>query len=281
MAGMNDWNYVDARPLNLPLPMGSVTATPPSNALSWGQTASSWASAFLGDFLGDYGGNYLGNVGATAKGFFYEGPKEVVVGSWNAAMDLPGTAMGLANSIAHPILTGQALYRQTIDTWNSGYAGQGQLGFDLVTTLVGGPAAAAKTVQAIDKLSDLARALKTAQKAAGKLDDIVEEAVDARLIHGNSLEYVGDTHVYRIKGPNGSTYKIGESMQGTRVRDGASIRGEAQARALRKETGEFYRSDIRRTFPDKASARDYETRVVERFRRMFGDDALPGNKTNR
>jgi RHS repeat-associated protein len=99
--------------------------------------------------------------------------------------------------------------------------------------------------------------------------------------HKNSLDYVGETHVYRIKGPDGSTYKIGESAQGTRVRDGASIRAERQARALRKETGDTYTTQIRKTFPDKASARDYETRVIERFRRMYGDDTLPGNKTNR
>ena len=100
-------------------------------------------------------------------------------------------------------------------------------------------------------------------------------------VHKNSLDYVGDTHVYRIKGPDGSTYKMGESAQGTRVRDGASIRAEQQARRLTRETGDTYTSEIRKTFSDKASARDYETRVIERFRRMYGQDKLPGNKTNR
>lgn len=99
-------------------------------------------------------------------------------------------------------------------------------------------------------------------------------------IHGNSLDYVGDTHVYRVKGPDG-TYKIGESMQGTRVRDGASIRAEQQVRELNRTVGPGHTSEIRRVFPDKASARDYETRLIDRFRRMFGDDTLPGNVTNR
>jgi hypothetical protein len=99
--------------------------------------------------------------------------------------------------------------------------------------------------------------------------------------HKNSLDYFGETYVYRLKGPDGTTHKIGESAQVTRVRDGASIRAEQQARALRKETGDNYESEIRKTFPDKASARDYETRVIERFLRMYGDDTLPGNKTNR
>ena len=100
-------------------------------------------------------------------------------------------------------------------------------------------------------------------------------------VHKKSLDYVGETHVYRIKGPDGSTYKIGESAQGTRVRDGASIRAEQQVRRLTRETGDRYESEIRKIFPDKASARDYETRVIERFRRMYGQDTLPGNKTNR
>ncbi len=101
-----------------------------------------------------------------------------------------------------------------------------------------------------------------------------------RAVHKNSLDYVGETHVYRIIGPNG-TYKIGESAQGVRVRDGASIRGEQQVRALRRQTGEFYQSEVLKTFPGKRMAREYETQVIERFERMFGNGALPGNKTNR
>lgn len=42
-----------------------------------------------------------------------------------------------------------------------------------------------------------------------------------------------------------------------------------------------FESDIRRTFSTKAEARDYETKLIERFRSMFGKDQLPGNKGNR
>ena len=110
---------------------------------------------------------------------------------------------------------------------------------------------------------------------------ITVEAKVTRVIHKNSLEYVGDTHVYRIVGPDGATYKIGESAQGVRVSDEASIRAEQQARKLLRETGNRFETSIRKIFPDKASAREYETRLIERFRRLFGQDALPGNKTNR
>lgn len=101
------------------------------------------------------------------------------------------------------------------------------------------------------------------------------------VIHKNSLVYVGDTHVYRIIGPEGTSYKVGESAQGLRVTDGASIRAEQQVRALQRETGEIYKSEILRSLPDKASARQYETQLIERFRRIYGANALPGNKTNR
>jgi hypothetical protein len=103
----------------------------------------------------------------------------------------------------------------------------------------------------------------------------------AKGVHKNSLEYVGDTHVYRIKGPDGKTYRIGQSAQGTRVSDGASIRAEKQVRQLNRTVGPGHTSEIRKTFPDKASARAYETRLIERFQRRFGRDALPGNMTNR
>jgi hypothetical protein len=99
--------------------------------------------------------------------------------------------------------------------------------------------------------------------------------------HGNSLANAADTHVYAIRDPQGRIFKIGESAQGVRVGDGASIRAEQQVRDLIRQNGPGYTSEIRRTLPGKAPARTYETNLIERFRRMFGDDQLPGNLTNR
>jgi hypothetical protein len=76
-------------------------------------------------------------------------------------------------------------------------------------------------------------------------------------------------------------YKIGESALGTRATDGASKRAEQQVRKLLRETGQNYASEICKTFEDKASAREYETNLIERFRQIYGQGALPGNKTNR
>lgn len=99
-------------------------------------------------------------------------------------------------------------------------------------------------------------------------------------IHKNSLDYVGDTHVYVIRNPDGTLYKVGESAQGVRVSDGASIRAEQQARALLKETGDVYRSEIRQNFGGKADARAYETRFIETYIKLYGKRP-PGNPINR
>lgn len=99
-------------------------------------------------------------------------------------------------------------------------------------------------------------------------------------IHKNSLSYVGDTHVYAIRGPDGSLFKVGESAQGVRVTDGASIRAEQQARALQRETGEAYETEIRRTFGSKSEARAYETRFIQTYERLF-NKRPPGNPLDR
>ena len=102
----------------------------------------------------------------------------------------------------------------------------------------------------------------------------------AKAVSKNSLDYEGETHVYAIGGPNG-TYKIGESAQGLRVRDGASIRAENQVRQLSRKTNDFYHSEVLKTFPNKRAAREYETQLINRFRSIFGQESLPGNLTNR
>ncbi len=110
-----------------------------------------------------------------------------------------------------------------------------------------------------------------------KASAITKKAVNP---HGNSLQYAGDTHVYAIRDANGNLYKIGESMKGTNPL-GLSKRAEAQARRLYKVTEKKHDTEIRRLFSSKAEAREWETGVIERYRRLFGKDLLPGNKGNR
>ncbi|HCU07236.1 MAG TPA: hypothetical protein DIC42_06655 [Holosporales bacterium] len=97
------------------------------------------------------------------------------------------------------------------------------------------------------------------------------------LPHGNSKEFKGKTHAYVIRNADGSLHKVGESMQGTN-KFGLSKRAEEQARRLRRDTGEDFKSEIRKTFATKKEARDYETWLIQNLRNRYGEDMLPGNK---
>jgi hypothetical protein len=101
----------------------------------------------------------------------------------------------------------------------------------------------------------------------------------SKTVHKNSNKYEGETHVYRIK-KNGKTHKIGESARGTRKKDGSSIRAEEQVRELNRKQGPGFESEIRKTFKNKNDAKKYETKVIQRFKRRYGEDSLPGNRSN-
>ncbi len=145
-----------------------------------------------------------------------------------------------------------------------------------------GPAAfakiAARAARYGDEAAEVAAPIaKQAEKSAGRAASQVAENGP----HKNSRAFDGETHVYAVRNPDGTVYKIGESAQGTRVRDGASKRAEQQVRKLNREVGPGHTSEIRKTFPNKDAARTYETNFIERYRRMYEESALPGNKTNR
>ena len=106
---------------------------------------------------------------------------------------------------------------------------------------------------------------------------ICSKKTQTKVVHKNSLEYRGDTHVYVItNAETGAEFKIGESAQGLN-KYGQSKRAEQQARKLRKETGTMYDTDIIATLPGKREARQLETKLI-RERRAQNPDALPGNK---
>lgn len=99
--------------------------------------------------------------------------------------------------------------------------------------------------------------------------------------HGNSLSNPNPTHIYALRDESGAVWKIGESARGTNGL-GLSIRAEQQVRDLNLlYPDKFFKSEIRAWQPDKAAGRAYETRVIERYRSMYGQDTLPGNLTNR
>jgi len=119
------------------------------------------------------------------------------------------------------------------------------------------------------------RTKTTSSEPVKPLSAVSENAVKP---HGNSAEYVGETHVYVIRDVElGTVHKVGESMQGLK-KDGLSKRAEAQAQKLFKETGRRFEKEIRREFSTKAEARSHETGMIQTTRKFFGDDKLPGNK---
>ena len=158
------------------------------------------------------------------------------------------------------------------------------------TAIPGVPGGAGTAIRASRAAGGVAGAVSKADNAAGvatsvnRADNAASAAKGAenanRTPHKNSLEYKGETHVYVIRNPDGTPHKIGESAQGTRKLDGASIRAEQQARKLNREVRQGHTTEIRKRFPTKSAARAYETKVIERYRRRFGDDKLQGNKSN-
>ncbi|MCG3178152.1 MAG: hypothetical protein BIFFINMI_00475 [Phycisphaerae bacterium] len=102
-------------------------------------------------------------------------------------------------------------------------------------------------------------------------------------INRNSRSFQGDSHVYVIKAPDGSIHKVGKSSAGTRVTDGASIRAESQVRKLNRidiKNGGYggYSSEIRKRFGSSGETLDYEARWRDTYRRLYGEDKLPGNR---
>jgi hypothetical protein len=104
-----------------------------------------------------------------------------------------------------------------------------------------------------------------------------DENPEEKKPHGNSLNYKGETHVYAIKDGEGSYYKIGESTRGTNS-SGQSRRATEQTNKIQRKTGDEYTSRIRKIFDNKADAKEWETALIKRFRKFFGEDQLAGNK---
>jgi hypothetical protein len=131
---------------------------------------------------------------------------------------------------------------------------------------------------------DIASVVLQKRRQARSPSSDTNVAEPQRTVNRNLRDYVGQSHVYVIKAPNGSVYKVGKSSGGTRKRDDLSIRAENQVRRLNREDvanggAGGYSSQIRRdNLPGSGAALDYETRWRDTYRRLFGQDLLPGNR---
>ncbi len=211
--------------------------------------------------------------------------KETLTEQMAAARDNPwGAIRGVAEFIPWGI--GTAAYAgNAVGDMATGAKTVGEVGFEVGVSYLTGKAGvlACRFVKAAGKVAykKSASLLESVTEKIGKGGKGTHVPSTSGAIHGNSRQYIGDTHVYVIRdAETGQIYKVGESMRGV-DKLGLSRRAEAQARKLRVETGKDFRTEIRETFDTKTAARDWETRLIERYRRMHGTDTLPGNKGNR
>ncbi len=150
------------------------------------------------------------------------------------------------------------------------------LAFNLNASYLGGKVKKSITSKAVSSVVKK----NTNKKIVKKVKDLV-----GKKIHGNSLDYKGDVHVYKIKNKDG-LYKIGESSQGVNSK-GLSKRAESQVSKLRRTTGDStFNSKIIKKFDNKKDARNYEKKLIEKTRIYYGKDknnksVLLGNKINR
>jgi hypothetical protein len=140
---------------------------------------------------------------------------------------------------------------------------------DVATTIAPMAGPIVKTFQTLNPTKFISWATRMERASAVPIQQV-------KLLHKNSLDYNGPTHVYKITNANG-TYKIGESAQGLN-KYGQSKRAEMQARKLRKETGEDYESRIIAVLPGKREAKRVETELIQTMRANGGVNSLPGNK---
>jgi hypothetical protein len=71
-----------------------------------------------------------------ATGLFYDAPRDVVVGTYDAVANPVQTIQGLSHAVQHPIQTADAIFDDVVDKASTD-RGRGQLGGELIATLLG------------------------------------------------------------------------------------------------------------------------------------------------
>jgi len=204
-------------------------------------------------------------------------------GGWGAPF---GCAVGMAVAYIGELALGIAFNeaQQTTGNWAASYGMTPEEALNNRLTMDMGVGFATLPFLALTKGkgSSSLELLLTDQKLNRGILRVLPEATNKELkIHKNSLDYVGETHLYVIRDmETGIIQKYGESAMG-KNRFGQSIRAESQVVKLQKETGKKFESEVIKEFSDKKSARISETKYIKTHRKVFGKNALPLNKTNR
>ena len=123
---------------------------------------------------------------AMAKGFVWEGPKDMVVGLWDTVTHPIESAKGIYTAVTHPVQTWEGIKGYYGDEWATDQ-GKGKIGFDVATLLIA-PAKLGKigkvgefakiadktadVANLADKASDVGKIASNANTVLGKMDDV-------------------------------------------------------------------------------------------------------------
>lgn len=218
---------------------------------------------------------YWHGVGQTAKGYFWNGPKSAIEGVVNAAIHPLQTLQGIGTAIRHPIDTGKAIANDIADKWNHGSAGQGQVAFDIATTILGGAKTAEEAAAQARKLVDIVKRLKTVGKEAAT----VVEAAEPEAVAVSRTTFGPEHGRGNIKHNNA----IEDLLDAAKERGATDLRkNRVQRNALgervRTPEGKFTRPDAAyiengvRTNYNRVSNLDDIERELEAFNRMIEAD---------
>ncbi len=121
--------------------------------------------------------SYLEGVGNVYLGYYDTGVS-AVRGTVNMVAHPIQTAQGIGSAVAHPIDTGTAIVNSTVETWNSGSRGKGQVVANIllaVGTAVA-PGAQAGSVSKVAQVANVTSKAEEVAQAAQKVGAVAEKA---------------------------------------------------------------------------------------------------------
>ncbi len=232
--------------------------------------------------------NPLKYTDPTGHETYFEGVGNVFLGYYDAGAGLVGgtihmvahpvqTAQGIGTAIAHPIRTGDAIVNSTVETWNSGTRGQGEVVGSVLLAIGSAlaPAAEAANVSKAAEIGKVAGAIEKSGSMAseGGLRIVVNPntgelgGVNISGVNGNSLASKKLQHGYEVfKTSDGDVVKTGVSGQPLR-KSGASPRATPQVNKWNRAEGPgTYDARVVTQQPDRQAVIQWERQNAARLR---------------
>lgn len=153
------------------------------------------------------GHEYWADVGGMFMGY-YDAGAGVVKGTVFMVVHPVQTVQGVGTAIAHPVNTGKAIVDSTIETWNSGARGQGQVVGNVliaVGTAVA-PAAEAGNLSKVEQIANVGSKVEKTAAASEKAVATAEQAMEAKYPRVKLSKGTRSEIWERSKAPNGKVY---------------------------------------------------------------------------